>query len=256
MNRTGIVSVINTYSFELAAILAELVAIGIVGLTLLALFGPLQPKVRADGQIRVATVSARTSIQVRRSQLEPAEIYITVTELQAPTVTPSPDRLNLDISRSERFNAPTPPLSFPLRDWPVGGPVSQGFGCSPYYTGIPGPACEADRPWFHDGVDIVAGPGTPVRAGLTGTVIFAGPDSDGPPCGVYRGYGLGVVLDNGAGWQALYAHLSEITVAMGQAVTPETVIGTVGETGCGTGPHLHFGLRFKGELVDPALFKP
>lgn len=256
MNRTGIVSMINTYSFELAAILAEVVAIGIVGLTLLALFGPLQPRARADGQIRVATVPARTSIQVRQSQLEPAEIYITVRELQAPTVTPSPDRLNLDISQSERFKAPTPPLNFPLTRWPVGGPVSQGFGCSPYYTGIPGPACEADRPWFHDGVDIVASSGTPVRAGLTGTAIFAGPDGDGPPCGAYRGYGLGVVVDNGAGWQALYAHLSEITVAMGQAVTPETVIGTVGETGCGTGAHLHFGLRYEGELVDPALFKP
>jgi murein DD-endopeptidase MepM/ murein hydrolase activator NlpD len=256
VNRAGIVPVINKYSFELAAILAELVAIGIVGLTLLALFGPLQPRARADGQIRVGTIPTGTSIQVRRSQIEPAEIYITVTELQAPHVTPSPDRISLDISRSEGFNAPTLPLSFPLRDWPVGGPVSQGFGCSPYYTGIPGLACDADRPWFHNGVDIVAGPGTPIQAGLAGTVIFAGPDGDGPPCGAYRGYGLGVVVDNGAGWQALYAHLSEITVATGQAVRPDTVIGTVGDTGCGTGPHLHFGLQYKGELVDPALFKP
>lgn len=192
MNRTEIVSVINTYSFELAAILAEVVAIGIVGLTLLALFGPFQRSARADGQIRVATVPAGTSIQVRQNQLEPAEIYITVRELHAPTVTPSPDQFSLDISRSEGVNALAPPLSSPLTGWPVGGPVSQGFGCSPYYTGIPGPACEADRPWFHDGVDIVAGSGTPVRAGLTGTVIFAGPDGDGPPCGAYRGYGLGV----------------------------------------------------------------
>jgi murein DD-endopeptidase MepM/ murein hydrolase activator NlpD len=105
-------------------------------------------------------------------------------------------------------------------------------------------------------VDLATWPGAPVRAALSGTVIFAGPDGVGPSCGGYRGYGLGVVVDTGAGWQALYAHLSEIKVAVGQAVTAETVIGSVGETGCGTGPHLHFGLRRAGTLVDPVRYKP
>jgi murein DD-endopeptidase MepM/ murein hydrolase activator NlpD len=95
---------------------------------------------------------------------------------------------------------------------------------------------------------------------LTGTVTFAGPDGDGPPCnpqsGAYRGYGLGIIIDNGHGWQALYAHLAEIKAIPGQPVTPDTVIGLTGNTGCATGPHLHFGLRRNGELVDPALFKP
>jgi murein DD-endopeptidase MepM/ murein hydrolase activator NlpD len=135
----------------------------------------------------------------------------------------------------------------------VEGRITQGFGCSPYYTGLVGPDCPAEAPWFHDGLDIGVYPGRPVRAALTGTVIFAGPDGSGPLCrGGYRGYGLGVIVDNGAGWQALYAHLSRLEVAEGQAVWPETIVGAVGETGCVSGPHLHFGLRHKGELVDPA----
>lgn len=140
----------------------------------------------------------------------------------------------------------------PLISWPVKGAIKQGFGCSPYYTGIPGPGCPAEAPWFHDGVDLAAAAGTPVRAALTGTVIFAGPDGSGPVCrDGYRGYGLAVVSDDGAGWQVLYAHLSRVDVTAGQAVTLETVIGAAGETGCVSGPHLHFGLRHNGVLVDP-----
>lgn len=147
--------------------------------------------------------------------------------------------------------AMTPVPESPLVGWPVGGQMTQGFGCSPYYTGIAGPGCPAARPWFHDGVDIAAAAGRPVRAALAGRVIFAGPDGDGPLCGRYRGYGLAVVIDNGRGWQALYAHLSRVDVRVGQVVGPETRIGAVGATGCATGPHLHFGLRYQGRLVDP-----
>lgn len=144
------------------------------------------------------------------------------------------------------------PASSPLRGWPVTGEITQGFGCSPYYTGLVGPGCPAEAPWFHDGLDIGAAADAPVQAALTATVIFAGPDGSGPACGNYRGYGLAVVVDNRAGWQALYAHLTQVDVAAGQAVAPATVIGTVGQTGCVSGPHLHFGLRHDGQLVDPA----
>ncbi len=149
--------------------------------------------------------------------------------------------------------APVPkPASRPLAGWPATGVIKQGFGCSPYYTGVAGPGCPAGSPWFHDGLDIAAPAGTPVRASLAGTVIFAGPDGSGPLCpGGYQGYGLAVVIDNDAGWQALYAHLSRIDVTTKQVVTPDTVIGAVGDTGCVSGAHLHFGLRRDGILVDP-----
>jgi murein DD-endopeptidase MepM/ murein hydrolase activator NlpD len=144
---------------------------------------------------------------------------------------------------------------------PLDGRVTQGFGCSPYYTGIPGPGCPADAFWFHDGVDIAAPIGTPVQAGMSGTVVFAAADGDGPLCNRgYRGYGLAVLVDGGngwppgRGWQALYAHLSRIDVAIGDVVRPDTVLGASGDTGCVSGAHLHFGLRHDGKLVDPLEF--
>ncbi len=144
------------------------------------------------------------------------------------------------------------PTAIPFLAWPAPGPISQGFGCSSYYTGLAGPGCPVEAPWFHDGLDIAAPAGTPVLAGLAGTILFAGPDGTGPLCqDGYRGYGLVVVIDNGQGWQALLAHLDRVEVTAGQLVTPATIIGRAGETGCTSGPHLHFGLRYQGDLVDP-----
>jgi murein DD-endopeptidase MepM/ murein hydrolase activator NlpD len=172
----------------------------------------------------------------------------------APTATPNPT-----VSPNLPWPAPTntPVASTPetpLVGAPVEGPVTQAFGCSPFYTGIPSPSCPAEAPWFHDGLDLLDEAGTPVRAAITGTVIFAGPDDDGPLCDAYRGYGLGVVVDSGDGWRILYAHLSRIDVTPGQTVTPQTIIGAVGDTGCVSGAHLHFGLRREGQLVDPEFY--
>jgi len=151
------------------------------------------------------------------------------------------------VPRSELRLAPSAAITLP-----VSGPVSQGFGCSPFYSGIPGPGCPADAYWFHDGVDLAVPNGTPVKSTMAGIVIFAGADGDGPLCNRgYRGYGLAVVVDGGNGLQALYAHLSQTAVVAGQVVTPETVIGASGDTGCVSGAHLHFGLRRDGQLVDP-----
>jgi murein DD-endopeptidase MepM/ murein hydrolase activator NlpD len=182
------------------------------------------------------------------STMTPALLQTAATVAVQPTPAPP-----TPIPQTFTPEAPPAPL---LTGWPVAGEISQSFGCSDYYSGIPAPGCPADAPWFHDGLDVAAPVGTPVQATLTGTVIFAGPDGDGPLCNrSYRGYGLGVVVDNGQGWQALYTHLSEVYVQAGQTVTPETVIGLVGETGCATGPHLHFGLRHRETLVDPLAIK-
>lgn len=150
---------------------------------------------------------------------------------------------------------PTPilPLS-PLTGLPVSGEITQGFGCSPYYTGFLGPGCPTDQPWFHDGVDIGVASGTRAQSVIPGTVIFAGPDPSGPHCGDkdnYRGYGLAVVVDSGTGWQALYAHLSSIDVAVGEVIPTGVTIGRTGDSGCTTGPHIHFAMKYKGDLVDP-----
>ena len=105
------------------------------------------------------------------------------------------------------------------------------------------------RYWFcHKGLDVAAAQGTPVRAVAAGTVRFAGWSN--------QGYGNMVVIDHGS-YQTLYAHLSAApSVSAGQSVAAGAVIGSMGNTGFSTGPHLHFELRLGREVVDPGPFFP
>jgi murein DD-endopeptidase MepM/ murein hydrolase activator NlpD len=111
--------------------------------------------------------------------------------------------------------------------WPVSGVVTSGFGFR----------------WgrMHEGIDISAPAGTPIRAAAAGTVIFAG---------VMGGYGNLVIIDHGNGVATAYAHQSSIYVG-GGSVSQGTVIGAVGCTGSCTGNHLHFEVRVNGSAVDP-----
>ena len=104
----------------------------------------------------------------------------------------------------------------------------------------------------HHGIDIANRWSTPVQAGTSGTVVFAGLD-DPTPMGPYPNfYGNTVVikLDRKlpvAGGEldafVLYGHLSRVTVAQGQQVAPTDIVGEVGMTGIAIGPHLHFEMR-------------
>ncbi len=87
----------------------------------------------------------------------------------------------------------------------------------------------------HNGIDLRASVGTPVKAALTGTVqeINLG---TAPNCQ----YGKWVLIKHNNGLTTLYAHLSSISVVPGQAVSTGQLIGYSGQTGYATGPHLHF----------------
>lgn len=120
---------------------------------------------------------------------------------------------------------------FAGKQWvrPVDGTISSGFG--------------KRNSGRHEGVDILAKRGTPVRAAAYGLVIYAG---DG-----MRGYGNVVVLDHGEEVTTLYGHLYRIQVKSGDAVAQGQRIGTVGSTGNATTNHLHFELRVGGDAIDP-----
>lgn len=98
----------------------------------------------------------------------------------------------------------------------------------------------------HDGIDLRASIGTPVRAALTGTVYEVNH-------GAARNcqYGKWVIVKHGNGLATLYAHLSEINVSKGQTVSTGSVVGYSGDTGYATGPHLHFTVY----LADALTFK-
>ncbi|HUF51728.1 MAG TPA: M23 family metallopeptidase [Longimicrobiales bacterium] len=116
--------------------------------------------------------------------------------------------------------------------WPV-----EGAFTSPY-----GLRMRGWSPDLHEGVDIAAVTGTPVRAMKSGRVEHAG---------AWGGYGLSVVLSHGSNVRTLYAHLSRIDVSAGARVSGGEVIGAVGQTGSATGPHLHFEVWRWGRAEDP-----
>jgi len=123
---------------------------------------------------------------------------------------------------------PSDPVRF-LR--PVAGPMGDGFGVN-----------RGDH--LHSGIDFPVPEGTAVGAAGVGTVIFAGYNTGG--------YGNLVVIQHRLGYTSWYAHLSSVTVSLGQAVDGGTRLGYVGSTGYSTGPHLHFEVRRYDTPIDPA----
>ena len=103
---------------------------------------------------------------------------------------------------------------------------------------------------FHTGMDISGGGihGAKVVAANTGTVVFT---KYCPYNGYSYGYGTYVIIDHGGGVTTLYAHMSAITVSVGDVVVMGQQIGNVGNTGWSTGAHLHFEVRQDGKSVNP-----
>jgi murein DD-endopeptidase MepM/ murein hydrolase activator NlpD len=100
----------------------------------------------------------------------------------------------------------------------------------------------------HSGIDLAAPQGTPIRAALDGTVLFARYKT--------TGYGYHLAIDHGGGFVTFYAHCSKILVTEGQAVKAGDIIAEVGSTGRSTGPHLHFEVRINGEIQNPRSYLP
>ncbi len=118
--------------------------------------------------------------------------------------------------------------------WPVKGFITDGYG----YRIDPFTGKRA----FHQGIDISARRGTPIIAPADGIVTMAGKT---------KGYGNFVVINHQNNIVTRYGHLRDIFVKKGQIVKRGDVIGTVGNTGRSTGPHLHFEIVANGKTVNP-----
>lgn len=97
-------------------------------------------------------------------------------------------------------------------------------------------------PKFHSGMDFSANPGTDVYATGDGVVV---------EMSWQTGYGNTIVIDHGFGYRTVYAHLKDFRTKKGKRVVRGEIIGGVGSTGKSTGPHLHYEVHLKGQVVNP-----
>ena len=98
----------------------------------------------------------------------------------------------------------------------------------------------------HHGIDLAGPYGLGIHVTGDGTVIGAHFSR--------HGYGKEVLVDHGFGYTSRYAHLQDIMVEIGQEVKRGEVLGTMGNTGRSTGPHLHYEVRKNGRAVNPMYF--
>lgn len=117
--------------------------------------------------------------------------------------------------------------------WPVSGKLSSRYG---WRSGR-----------HHEGIDISARPGTPVRAVESGRVIFSGR---------LGGYGRMVIVKHAGTYSTVYAHNSRNLVEKGDFVDRGQVIAEVGATGNASGPHCHFEVRRDRSPEDPMRYLP
>ncbi len=147
------------------------------------------------------------------SGLAAADTAVTLQDLAAEVMTPQPDR------------------------WPLHGYVTAEFSRGDPSRGTPP----------HEGIDLVAPVGTPVRTAGPGVVQQAGWDDE---------LGNFVEIRHGFGYVTVYGHCRDLSVAPGDRVDAGQEIGTLGGTGNASGPHLHFEVWKNGEAVDPRTVIP
>jgi len=130
--------------------------------------------------------------------------------------------------------------------WPMGGTVSQNFGC----TGMTWEPPLGDCAHFHQGIDIVAPYGTPIHASAPGRVAYIGWNwADGAdPAWI-------VIIAHSGSLETWYAHMQpRYPVSLGDWVDAGQVVGYEGNTGHSTGAHLHWAVRWNGIFTNPRLF--
>ena len=136
--------------------------------------------------------------------------------------------------QDEDFKKNNFPSVIPLRNFTIAQTgATVGRKINPFYKSMA----------EHNGIDLMAPYGTEVLAAAEGKVVEV----------LHQGKGLGnmVIIDHGNGFRTVYAHLSDIYVAMNQKVSRGRVIGKVGSSGASFTASLHYEVRKEGRPVDP-----
>jgi len=130
-------------------------------------------------------------------------------------------------------NSITPTLNSHDLIWPIVGKITSGFG--------PRGAS------FHDGIDISAPEGSPIKAVEKGEVIYSDK---------LAGYGNLIILRHSNGLTSVYSHNKKNLVKEETMVDKGAIVAEVGSTGRVTGPHLHFEIRVNNLATNPLSYLP
>jgi murein DD-endopeptidase MepM/ murein hydrolase activator NlpD len=132
-----------------------------------------------------------------------------------------------------------------LVDLPTFWPVEGGVGRITNYFG-PEVHPFTNQWYLHKGIDLAYRRGKEVVSSANGKVVERKYDP--------KGFGNYIVIRHAYGFATKYAHLDNVYVEEGDVVTQGQKIGTMGNTGWSTGPHLHFEVRIGSQVVDPERF--
>jgi murein DD-endopeptidase MepM/ murein hydrolase activator NlpD len=194
-----------------------------------------------------ATVSLKAAITYPDgSQERMYRVVVQAEEFRVQSMTLPKDQVEPDAAALKRINLEKEKVKsvlaglVPERLWsagflvPVEGTVTGAFGSKRILNGQPRNQ--------HSGEDISAPLGAPVKAANEGIVRMVDDQFFS---------GISVILDHGLGLFTMYFHLDSATVKDGARVQRGDVIGTVGQSGRATGPHLHWGAWLNGSRVNP-----
>lgn len=166
----------------------------------------------------------------------PAPVFDNDPEVKQPVVAIAPAVAPVSDSNIQNTPVNTPPLD---PSTPAGQP--SGTIANGYIWPFPAGAGRISQGRHADNAyDFAAPKGTPIYAVYDGTVLIA------HPTGYNGGFGLYVVIDFTDGRQAIFGHMSKVSVEAGDVVKRGDIIGYVGNTGHSTGPHLHLGFHGTG----------
>ena len=215
----------------------QVASLGALANEVAALYGLRQSKLsgaRADASVAAAqptptTLAVTDNVDQQQVNLSLDQFYSLRSQAMSGRISRA-----LESGLSPSFTGDWETLADAPSLWPVMGRVGSSFGSR--QDPINGEGA------FHAGIDIDAPIGTPVRATADGEVT-------GLSMGA--GYGRQIVLDHGHEVLTVYGHLSAVAVVPGQRVSRGQIIGSVGQTGRATGPHLHYEVRVHKVPVNP-----
>jgi len=191
--------------------------------TLVAQQGSITATKNAQSELLAETKAQESAYQdlIAKKRRQEAALEAALSDLNA--------KFQIAVKASQITPAGAGTLQWPTTDVRI----TQYFGNTPFA------ASGAYNGKGHNGIDLAASIGTPLKAALSGTVIGTGNTDAVRGC---YSFGKWVLIKHANGLDTMYAHLSQINVSQGQGVQTGDLIGYSGETGYATGPHLHFGV--------------